>query len=621
MASRLLARILDARRTLDYLALAALGVLPMVVARQVGAWDTQVARDSSAGGDAGAIEFVGYADEPAFLAFPILAPLILFVGRWVLGRIAPVAEEWPPSRIPPIVGLVPTAHQPAVYERLRETVLRPALLFWALGITLVVQFLDALTLLQTYFTKGVHTDERDFAVFYLAELDEPVSLVENIVFSACAYLPQVSVIFIGALFLTVVFNHNLFFLKRIYRRSAVAEGEDPRTWFRIDLEDVDRCFGFRAANDAFNAQVLSLGFGGIALSLTRLSHARDQLASGSVTTFGEAFAPLTLFPDMGQAFVPINWFLGLCIVAMPALVKLLPLLPGVGDDEVRRNITTYLAEFLPPEEWRLAGTDRGEEITGLAARFAGNAFWPTGNNRASVLFFLSFAVFLVTAFAPVFAVAAMQGIPYLAAGIACVAVLAWVLQVGVFWLLNRSLFFVDERLVNLPSTGVPETLSPLRRREKLPAGVFLSYRRSDAVAYAGRLHDSLREHFEDERIFMDLDDIGTGEDFVHALDAALESVKAMVVLIGPTWETVENEGGRRLLQQGDWVRAEVARGLASDILVVPVLVGGARFPDVDDLPEELRDLGRRNALEVTDTRWAYDVGRLIEALRESLEEP
>ena len=46
--------------------------------------------------------------------------------------------------------------------------------------------------------------------------------------------------------------------------------------------------------------------------------------------------------------------------------------------------------------------------------------------------------------------------------------------------------------------------------------------------------------------------------------------------------------GAELDDPNDWVRIETAAALRRNILVVPVLVEGARLPDPASLPEELR---------------------------------
>jgi len=47
--------------------------------------------------------------------------------------------------------------------------------------------------------------------------------------------------------------------------------------------------------------------------------------------------------------------------------------------------------------------------------------------------------------------------------------------------------------------------------------IFISYRRIDSEAWAGRIYDRLAPHFGDGAIFMDVDDIPAGVDFVGSL--------------------------------------------------------------------------------------------------------
>jgi hypothetical protein len=52
--------------------------------------------------------------------------------------------------------------------------------------------------------------------------------------------------------------------------------------------------------------------------------------------------------------------------------------------------------------------------------------------------------------------------------------------------------------------------------------------------------------------------------------------------------------------------------------LAPTLVNGATMPKKQDLPEDIQPLVRRNAVEITDTRWDYDVGRLVENVERAL---
>jgi DNA-binding CsgD family transcriptional regulator/tetratricopeptide (TPR) repeat protein len=152
------------------------------------------------------------------------------------------------------------------------------------------------------------------------------------------------------------------------------------------------------------------------------------------------------------------------------------------------------------------------------------------------------------------------------------------------------------------------------RRARTPF-VFLSYRREDTSGYAGRLHDALSARFGDGAAFMDVETIPPGADFARHVDDAMARCRAVLVLIGPRWLTAATSGGqRRLDAPDDYLRLEVEAGLRGDALVIPVLVQGAQMPRPDELPEPMRPLAARNAVELSDTRWQADVRRLGDVL-------
>lgn len=145
--------------------------------------------------------------------------------------------------------------------------------------------------------------------------------------------------------------------------------------------------------------------------------------------------------------------------------------------------------------------------------------------------------------------------------------------------------------------------------------VFISYRRNDSGGQTGRLFDALVRRFGAGRCFRDIEDLEPGIDFPEALEKALAECEAMLVMIGPGWASASADGVRRLEQADDFVRIEVAAGLArKNVRVIPVRVGGADMPKPAELPAELQPLLRRNAIELSDTRWDYDVRRLGDTL-------
>lgn len=153
------------------------------------------------------------------------------------------------------------------------------------------------------------------------------------------------------------------------------------------------------------------------------------------------------------------------------------------------------------------------------------------------------------------------------------------------------------------------------------ARIFISYRRADSAGWAGRLHGDLRQRFGADRVFRDVA-IAPGVDFRDHIEGVMDGCEVLLAVIGPRWATVSGPGGSpRLEAPDDLVRLEIERALGrSDVHVIPVLVEGATIPAADDLPEGLRPLSRRNAVDITDLRWEYDVDRLCEYLHAVLGE-
>lgn len=150
--------------------------------------------------------------------------------------------------------------------------------------------------------------------------------------------------------------------------------------------------------------------------------------------------------------------------------------------------------------------------------------------------------------------------------------------------------------------------------------IFVSYRRDETSGHAGRLIDRLNGHFGRERVFFDLQTIRPGMDRVKALESALSECSVLIAVIGKAWaEGLDRKGRRRIDSPEDSLRREVATALQREVLVVPVLVQGATMPDSTDLPDDLAPLTRRQAIELTDVRWDYDVAQLIEALEHTVD--
>jgi hypothetical protein len=146
------------------------------------------------------------------------------------------------------------------------------------------------------------------------------------------------------------------------------------------------------------------------------------------------------------------------------------------------------------------------------------------------------------------------------------------------------------------------------------SATFISYRRNDSAGHTGRLYDHLCKALGEDSVFRDIDTIKPGTDFVEAVREGIQRCSTLLVVIGNQWLTAEDDSGRRLDHPLDYVRLEICSALKQGIQVIPVLVEGAKMPDQTDLPEEISSLARLQALQLSDDRWDYDIGRLISAL-------
>lgn len=151
--------------------------------------------------------------------------------------------------------------------------------------------------------------------------------------------------------------------------------------------------------------------------------------------------------------------------------------------------------------------------------------------------------------------------------------------------------------------------------------IFINYRRGDDPGYTGRLFDRLQDVFQADQLFLDVDNIPPGVDFVRVLNERVADSDIVLAVIGKNWiDARDRSGARRLDDPDDFVRIELTSALGQDKRVIPVLVGGAQMPRPEDLPEALQPLARRNAVRLTHERFRSDVQGLITALQGSLKE-
>lgn len=145
--------------------------------------------------------------------------------------------------------------------------------------------------------------------------------------------------------------------------------------------------------------------------------------------------------------------------------------------------------------------------------------------------------------------------------------------------------------------------------------IFISYRRDDSKHSAGRLADALGDVPHIKSAFLDIDDIAAGDSFPERLEASLGQADVCLVLMGDKWIGPVDDGEPRITRPGDFVRMEVAKALASDMRVIPLILDDAPMPDRETLPEDVQPLLERNALFLRHHSFSQDVDFLVDALQ------
>lgn len=148
--------------------------------------------------------------------------------------------------------------------------------------------------------------------------------------------------------------------------------------------------------------------------------------------------------------------------------------------------------------------------------------------------------------------------------------------------------------------------------------VFLSYRRSDSQATAGRMAQFLDGIPAVDEVFLDVDAIAVGENFEQKIQATLAKASHVFVLIGPQWAGPAGPGAApstsRLFEADDMVRTETRLALGSGVKLIPIVLDEARMPRPNELPDDLKPLAKINAFALRTARFDEDTDDLLDAL-------
>lgn len=145
--------------------------------------------------------------------------------------------------------------------------------------------------------------------------------------------------------------------------------------------------------------------------------------------------------------------------------------------------------------------------------------------------------------------------------------------------------------------------------------IFISYRRTDAPGYVRALMSDLRNTFGSKQVFLDMEDIKAGNDFVSIIEQAVGECEVLLAVIGSNWLTVMNEfGQRRIDDPDDFICLEIISAIKNHIPVIPVLVDQSRIPKAEELPVQLQILASLQAITLSHDRWDDDMQKLLSAI-------
>ena len=132
--------------------------------------------------------------------------------------------------------------------------------------------------------------------------------------------------------------------------------------------------------------------------------------------------------------------------------------------------------------------------------------------------------------------------------------------------------------------------------------IFISYRRADSSDFSQNLYNELSQLVGTEQVFMDVANILPGEDFREKIKSKLDISDAILVVVGPDWNPVDQTLGlRRLDSPDDYVRIELEMALETKMQIIPISVPNASIPKADDLPKSLKTLAYLNFLNPNDS--------------------
>ncbi len=399
LARKFQQRLLNSNKYEDYIFAFLIPIIPVILSIMLGIWKHTNIKE---------YRFTGYEDAINHYTLIVSLPLSLFFLRKVSDYLFGLNINNDKINEVPILEFFKDEEliQSQIHNELKTRALNPNITYVALFYDLVLHIFDIGEILKQYlFTflgYKVQYIEIYWANLYLERKD--VDIYANLFFTIIAYLGQFWISIIAVTAISLFLTYNIFYLKIIYQRRR--DKENTLGKVVLNFDDINNCFGLNNINSSFNIQLFMLFFAGVValfsrITLTNYKFQFSNLNDVNLDNINNLVATLVkyLYPQFGQYVIVVLWLLTFLIVLMPSFVKFLPLFSCEKLLSFKTwTLLPYLKEFIPISHDIKYNKYSKEVVDDLASKFAGNSFWPSGDDTARWMFYFVFFICLVVLF-------------------------------------------------------------------------------------------------------------------------------------------------------------------------------------------------------------------------------